>query len=158
MQKLELPQALDDIRTKLKLLEQRLVLIQEGIELYEGLAAQENDPEKNYRLREQASKKQEEQIVYHEQIRSQQVYLAEFEKDLKQQQDLRQKQLAQISEHKQHVLDSAKERLKKKDLPEPERILLKSLRDQFLKNQFTSNEERIARFRELVNTLQKTAA
>ena len=158
MQKLELPQALNDIRAKIKLLEERLELIAEGIALYQALAAQETDTEKNYCLREQASKKQEEQVVYYEQLRSQQLYLAEFEKDLKQQQDLRQKQLAHIKEHKQHVLDSAKERLKKKDLPEPERTLLKSLREQFLKDQFNSNEERIARFRELLNTLQKNPA
>nr|MBI1231416.1 hypothetical protein [Cytophagales bacterium] len=158
MQKLELPQALNDIRAKIKLLEDRLVLIQEGIELYQTLAAKETDLEKNYTLREQASKKQEEQVVYYEQLRSQQVYLTEFEKDLKQQQDLRQKQLTHIKEHKQQVLDSAKELLKSKDLPEAERVLIKSLREQFVKDQFSSNEERIARFRELVNTLQKTAA
>lgn len=155
MQKLELPQALDDIRAKIKLLENRLLLIAEGIELYQALSKTETDPEKNYTLREQASKKLEEQVVYNEQLRSQQVYLTEFEKDLKQQHELRQKQLAHITEHKKQVLGAAKERLKNKALPEQERILLKALREQFIKNQFANNEERIARFRELVNTLQR---
>ena len=156
MQKLELPQALDDIRTKIALLEQRLQLIAEGIELYDGLALTETDPLKNYQYREQASKRREEHIVYHEQWRSQQVYLMEFENDLKQQKALRQKQLAQVKEHRQQVLDAAKERLKKPDLPETDRLLLKALQEQFIKDQFTTDEERIARFRELVNTLQKT--
>lgn len=158
MQKLELPQALNDIRAKIKLLEQRLELIAEGIALYDGLANGEADPLKNYQYREQASKHREEQIVYNEQWRSQQVYLAEFENDLKQQQALRQKQLAHLKEHRQQVLDAAKERLKKSNLAEQDKALLKSLREQFIKDQFTTDEERIMRFRELVNTLQRTTA
>jgi len=156
MQKLELPQALDDIRAKIQLLEQRLQLIVEGIELYDALANDEADPIKNYHYREQASKRREEQVVYNEQWRSQQVYLTEFENDLKQQQALRQKQLAHLKEHRQQVLDTAKERLKKANLPEQDKALLKALREQFIKDQFNSDEERIARFRELVNTLQRT--
>lgn len=155
MQKLELPKALEDIRAKILLLEQRLQLIAEGIDLYEGLTKQETDAERNYGYREHASKKREEQIVYTEQWRSQQVYLTEFENDLKQQQALRQKQLAHFKEHKQQVLTVAKERLKKGDLPEQERVLLKALREQFVKDQFATDEERLMRFRELVNLLQK---
>ncbi len=155
MQKLELPQALDDIRAKILLLEQRLLLIAEGIELYSKLATEETDPVKNYQYREQASKRQEELIVYNEQWRSQQVYLTEFENDLKQQQALRQKQLAHLKEHRQQVLDTAKERLKKGDLPEQEKTIINALREQFIKDQFTTDEERIVRFRELVNALQR---
>ncbi|CAN5354607.1 hypothetical protein BH09BAC1_BH09BAC1_24320 [soil metagenome] len=157
MQKLELPQALDDIRAKIKLLEQRLELISEGIELYDALAKDETDAEKNYTYREQASKRREELIVYNEQWRSQQVYLTEFENDLKQQQALRQKQLAHLKEHRQQILDASKARLKKGNLPEQDQVLLKTLREQFIKDQFTTDEERIMRFRELVNTLQRTA-
>jgi hypothetical protein len=154
MQNLQLPQALDDIRAKIALLEQRINLITEGIELYDTLAQQETDPAKNYGYREQASKKREELMVYTEQWRSQQVYLTEFENDLKQQQALRQKQLAHLKEHKQQVLSVAKERLKNTGLPEQDRVQLKALRDLFIKDQFTTDEERLMRFRELVNLLQ----
>jgi hypothetical protein len=154
MQKLELPQALDDIRAKIALLDQRIKLIAEGVELYDTLAQQETDPAKNYNYREQASKKREELMVYTEQWRSQQVYLTEFENDLKQQQALRQKQLAHLKEHKQQVLEVAKDRIKNGQLPEPERLQLKALRDLFIRDQFTTDEERLMRFRELVNLLQ----
>lgn len=153
MQKLELPEALADIKAKIELLGQRIELINEGIGLYESLAAAEADTLKNYTYREGASKKREELIVYTEQLKSQQVYLAEFEKDLLQQKILREKQLSAIKEHLQQTLDTAKEHLKNPDFTEADRIILKSLREKFIKDQFQSDEERIMRYRELVNTL-----
>lgn len=156
MQKLELPEALAHIRRKIVLLEQRLELITEGQALYESLAGEEADALKKYQYREELAKKQEEYIVYDEQLRSQRVYLSEFENDLKQQRDMRKQQLEQLKENLQPILRSVKSILKNStDLQEDDRTLLKALRDGFVKNRYTEDDEKISRFRELISILRK---
>lgn len=156
MQKLELPEALNDIRRKIAVLERRLAHIDEGIDLYQKAAADETDPLTKYKLEEQVLKKEEERIVYDEQVRSQKVYLSEFENDLKQQHEMRRKQLAQIDEHLQAVLSSAKSILaRNKDIGQQDRTLMQSLRKGFIKKEYTVDDERITRFRELLDLVNK---
>lgn len=156
MQKLEIPQALDDIRRKIALLQERMSLLQEGVVLFTDLADNETDPLKNYQYREMAIKRREELVAYDEQIRSQQVYLAEFENDLKQQQALRKKQLEQVNTHLQPMLQAAKRALKLNDhMCEGDRQTLKAIRERFIKNNWQNDEERISRFREMVNILKR---
>ena len=156
MQKLELPEALNDIRRKIAVLERRLAHIDEGIGLYQKAAAEETEPLTKYKLQEQVLKKEEERIVYDEQVRSQKVYLSEFENDLKQQHNMRKKQLAQIDEHLQAVLRSAKTILvQNKSMNAQDRTMLQSLRKGFIKRQYTVDDERITRFRELLDLVNK---
>ena len=156
MQKLELPEALNDIRRKITVLERRLAHIDEGIALYQNAAEKEADPLTKYKLQEQVLKKEEERIVYDEQVRSQKVYLSEFENDLKQQHNMRKKQLAQIDEHLQAVLRSAKTILaQNKSMDAQDRSIMQSLRKGFIKKQYTVDDERITRFRELLDLVNK---
>jgi hypothetical protein len=157
MQKLDLPQALDDIRHKIQLIEERLQLVLEGVDLYASLAATEKDPVQRFSYKEQWMKKREEQVLYNEQLHSQKVYLSEFELDLRKQQEMRRQQLEQIKEHKETMLDAAKKAVKHEETPVQYRTILKNIREKFIRDEFVNDDERISLFREMVNTLQKLA-
>lgn len=138
------------------MLERRLAHIDEGIELFRKAADEETDPLTKYKLQEQVLKKEEERIVYDEQVRSQKVYLSEFENDLKQQHNMRKKQLEQIDEHLQAVLNSAKTILaQNKSMNAQDRTIMQSLRKGFIKKQYTVDDEKITRFRELLDLVNK---
>ncbi|MDX2000940.1 MAG: hypothetical protein SFW35_00780 [Chitinophagales bacterium] len=157
MQRLDLPKALDDIRHKIQLIEARLELIKEGIELYLGLASTEQQPEQRFLYKELWMKKQEEQIMYTEQLHSQQVYLSEFELDLRKQQEMRKTQLAQIEEHLGNMLAAAKDAIEGQQASPQEKAVLKAICTKFTEQGMNSDDERISLFREMVNILQKLA-
>lgn len=156
MQRLQLPQLLDDIRYKITVLEDRLQLIEAGIELYNGLAADATEPLQQYQYKELAAQKVEEHIRYDQQIRSQKVYLTEFENDLKQQQELRKKQLDDVNQHAGAMVKKAKSLLRGGKLSKEDQTVLSALRDQFVKDQFAGgDDEKIMRFKDLVRMLKK---
>ena len=156
MQRLDLPQALEDIRRKISLIEERLQLVTEGVHLYHRLAQQEKDQLKNYQFRELWMKKREEQIACTEQLHSQKVYLREFENDLENQRKMRQLQLEQMNEHLSQFLKTAGTVLKQhKNISAQDKAVLTAAKDRFRENNWRDDDEKISMFRDLVNTLQK---
>lgn len=156
MDRLNLPQALEHIRRKITLIEDRLAVIAEGIDLYQQLADNEAEPLQRYQYRELCLKKQEEQVLYQEQLHSQQVYLSEFEKDLENQRQLRELQLQQMAEHLDSFLATADNVLQQyPNLPAQDKVILTSIKAKFAQPDELHEDEKISLFRELVNTLQK---
>lgn len=156
MQRIQMPQVVEDVKQKIAVIEQRITHIKEGIHLYTEAAEGEQDPLQAFNYREQVVKRREELILYTEQLKSQKVYLTEFENDLKQQQQMRRQQLEQVKSNLQPLLNLAKQHIKKnKSLQAQDRQQLSALREKFIKGDFKNDDEKINNFRELGRILQK---
>ncbi len=155
MERIQLPQILEDVKVKIAVLEQRLKVIAEGKTLYQKLSTESTDPIETYQYKELYAKKCEEEIVYTEQWKSQQHYLAEFKKDLHKQKQLRQQQLQHLNAHLQDTLAHSRELLQQDGkVKEQDTAIMKHLLKKFAENNFVNDDERLNHYRELITLVQ----